>query len=92
MATRILIVDDDVELCGLLREFLGTEGYEVEAHHAGGGAAARALNGRYALIVLDVMLPEVNGFDILRDIRHTSDVPVILLTARGDDVDRIVGL
>jgi two-component system, OmpR family, response regulator CpxR len=92
MATRLLIVDDDVELCELLREFLAAEGYEVEAHHVGGGAAARAVNGRYALIVLDVMLPEVNGFDILRDIRRTSEVPVILLTARGDDVDRIVGL
>lgn len=92
MATRILIVDDDVELCALLREFLWAEGYEVEAQHAGGGAAACATNGRYALIVLDVMLPEVNGFDILREIRRTSDVPVILLTARGDDVDRIVGL
>jgi two-component system, OmpR family, response regulator CpxR len=92
MATRILIVDDDVELCGLLRELLGAEGYEVESVHRGGGAAARAAGGSYALVVLDVMLPEVNGFDILRDLRRASDVPVILLTARGDDVDRIVGL
>jgi two-component system response regulator CpxR len=92
MPARILIIDDDVELCGLLREFLGTEGYELEAQHKGGGAAARAVSGKYALVVLDVMLPEVNGFDILREIRHTSSVPVILLTARGDEVDRIVGL
>jgi len=92
MAARILIIDDDVELCGLLRELLGAEGYDVEAYHRGGGAAARATGGGFALVVLDVMLPEVNGFDILREIRRTSDIPVILLTARGDDVDRIVGL
>jgi two-component system, OmpR family, response regulator CpxR len=92
MATRILIIDDDVELCGLLREFLGAEGYELEAQHRGGGAAARAVSGNYSLVVLDVMLPEVNGFDILREIRRTSGVPAILLTARGDDVDRILGL
>ena len=92
MATRILIIDDDVELCGLLREFLGAEGYELESQHRGGGAAARAVGGNCSLVVLDVMLPEVNGFDILREIRRTSEVPVILLTARGDDVDRILGL
>jgi two-component system, OmpR family, response regulator CpxR len=92
MATRILIIDDDVELCGLLGEFLTAEGYEAESQHRGGGAAARATSGDYALVVLDVMLPEVNGLDILRTIRKTSTVPVILLTARGDDVDRILGL
>lgn len=92
MATRILIVDDDVELCGLLTEFLGAEGYEIEACNRGGGAAERATSGRYALVILDVMLPEVNGLDILKQVRRTSEIPVILLTARGDDVDRIVGL
>jgi two-component system response regulator CpxR len=91
-APRILIVDDDRELCVLLRELLVAEGYAVESYNRGGGAAARATGGDYALVVLDVMLPEVNGFDILRELRRTSDVPVILLTARGDDVDRIVGL
>jgi two-component system, OmpR family, response regulator CpxR len=75
-----------------LTEFLTAEAYEVESHNRGGGAAERAATGAYSLIVLDVMLPEVNGFDILRQIRRTSEVPVILLTARGDDVDRIVGL
>jgi two-component system, OmpR family, response regulator CpxR len=92
MPTRILIIDDDVELCGLLREFLSDEGYAVDEQHRGGGAAARAASGDFALVVLDIMLPEVNGLDILRDIRRHSNVPVILLTARGDDVDRIVGL
>ncbi len=89
---RILIVDDDRELCALLRELLAAEGYEVESYNRGGGAAERAADGDFTLVVLDVMLPEVNGFDILRDLRRRSDVPVILLTARGDDVDRIVGL
>lgn len=89
---RILIVDDDRELCALLRELLAAEGYEVESYNRGGGAAERAAAGNFALVVLDVMLPEVNGFDILRELRRRSDVPVILLTARGDDVDRIVGL
>ena len=91
-APRVLIIDDDRELCALLRELLSAEGYEVESYNRGGGAAARAAAGGYSLVVLDVMLPEVNGFDILREIRRTSEVPVILLTARGDDVDRIVGL
>jgi two-component system, OmpR family, response regulator CpxR len=90
--SRILIIDDDVELCGLLSELFAAENLEVETHHTGRGAAERALDGRLSLVVLDVMLPEVNGFDILRHLRRTSDVPVILLTARGEDVDRIVGL
>jgi len=90
--SRILIVDDDVELCALLTEFLSSEGFEIDAHNTGRGAVERVLDPRVALVVLDVMLPEVNGFDILRHVRRTSDVPVILLTARGEDVDRIVGL
>ncbi len=92
MANRILLVDDDVELCALLTEFLTAELYEVEAHHSGDGAVERAVEGGFSLIVLDVMLPGINGFEILRQIRRTSDIPVILLTARGEDVDRIVGL
>ena len=92
MASRILIVDDDVEMCGLLGEYLASEGHEVEAHSTGRGAVERALDGRFSLVVLDVMLPEMNGFEILRRIRKSSDLPVVLLTARGEDVDRIVGL
>ncbi|MBL8139525.1 MAG: response regulator transcription factor [Acidobacteria bacterium] len=89
---RILIVDDDTELSGLLRELLTPEGYEVDTHPGGADAARTATAGGYGLVILDVMLPEVNGFDVLREIRRSSDTPVILLTARGDDVDRIVGL
>ncbi|MGE3275928.1 MAG: response regulator transcription factor [Vicinamibacterales bacterium] len=92
MATRLLIVDDDVELTTLLTELLGQEGFVVDALPGGADVPARATSGGYALIILDVMLPQVNGFDILRQIRQISTLPVVLLTARGDDVDRIVGL
>ncbi len=89
---RLLIVDDDVKLCDLVREYLGPEGFEVDAVHGGKSGLARALSGDYALIVLDVMLPGINGFDVLRRIRSESDVPVLMLTARGDDIGRVVGL
>lgn len=89
---RILVIDDDVELCGLVSEYLAPEGFQVEAVHDGKTGLDRALNGNYLLIVLDVMLPNMNGFDVLRNIRDKSRIPVLLLTARGEDVDRIVGL
>ena len=88
----ILIIDDDRELCELVGELLRAEGFDVESHHTGAGAVDLAANGGYALVILDVMLPEQNGFEILRALRSRSAVPVILLTARGEDVDRIVGL
>jgi two-component system response regulator CpxR len=89
---RILIIDDDVELCGLVTEYLAPEGFQVEAVHHGNRGLERALSGEHALVVLDVMLPNLNGFEVLRRIRDRSRVPVLLLTARGEDVDRIVGL
>ena len=89
---RILIVDDDIELCGLVSEYLAPEGFRLEAVHDGETGLQRALNGNYLLVVLDVMLPGMSGFDVLRRIRATSRIPVLLLTARGEDVDRIVGL
>jgi DNA-binding response OmpR family regulator len=89
---RILVIDDDVELCELLTDYLTPEGFQVEAVHAGVEGAARALSGEPALVVLDVMLPGMSGFEVLRRIRAASTVPVLMLTARGDDVDRIVGL
>src|SRR5689334_10713160 len=92
MRPRLLIIDDDTALTSLLTELLDQEGFEVETHSSGSGAAGRATSSAYALVILDVMLPDVNGFEVLKQIRGTSSIPVILLTARGDDVDRIVGL
>jgi DNA-binding response OmpR family regulator len=89
---RILIIDDDVELCSLVGEYLASEGFETESQHDGERGLARAARGDYVLIVLDVMLPGINGFEVLRRLRATSRIPVLLLTARGEDVDRIVGL
>ena len=89
---RILIIDDDFELCTLVSEYLAAEGFRVEAVHDGETGLQRATVGNYLLIVLDVMLPGMSGFDVLRRLRATSRIPVLLLTARGEDVDRIVGL
>ena len=89
---RILVIDDDVELCSLVGEYLEPEGFQIEAVHDGNRGLERALSGDHLLVVLDVMLPRMNGFDVLRRIRNTSRIPVLLLTARGEDVDRIVGL
>ena len=88
----VLLVDDDGELCELLTEYLGDEGFEVESRHDGASGLERALTGEHALLVLDLMLPELPGLDVLRELRASSDLPVIVLTARGRDVDRIVGL
>src|SRR5690349_1933831 len=89
---RVLIVDDDAELGELLGEFLANEDFTLEFAEDGGTGLRKALSGGYALVILDVMLPGLNGFDVLRQLRAQSQVPVLMLTARGDDVDRIVGL
>ena len=89
---KILIIDDDVALCELVTEYLEPLGFVVEALHRGDAGAERALQGKHSLVLLDVMLPGMNGFDVLRHIRTHSRMPVLMLTARGDDVDRIVGL
>src|SRR5438128_1442422 len=89
---RILVIDDDVELCSLVSEYLRPEGFQVDAVHDGCTGVTRALSGDHLLVVLDVMLPALNGFDVLRRLRDRSRIPVLLLTARGEDVDRIVGL
>ena len=89
---RILVIDDDTELCELLSDYLSNEGFEVQTVNQGEAGAAQALAEEYSLVVLDVMLPGMNGFDVLRKIREGSKLPVIMLTARGDDIDRIVGL
>ncbi len=89
---QILVIDDDIELCELLTDYLGGEGFSVETVNNGKQGAEQALIGDYVLIILDVMLPEMNGFDVLRKVREQCKTPVIMLTARGDDIDRIVGL
>lgn len=89
---RILIIDDDEELCDLVSEYLAVEGFEVESVNDGETGLNRALSGDYDMVILDVMLPKMNGFDVLRGLRVESGLPVIMLTARGDDMERIVGL
>src|SRR6267143_1395586 len=89
---RLLIVDDDVELCALLGEFLRREGYSVECVNEGRHGLELALEGGFDLAILDVMLPGMDGFEILKRLRAQSRMPVLMLTARGEDVDRIVGL
>jgi two-component system response regulator CpxR len=89
---KILVIDDDVELCGLLKEFLQREGFQVDAAHDGKAGLEKTAKDAPDLIVLDVMLPGMDGFEILRRLRHEGRIPVLMLTARGEDVDRIVGL
>ncbi|MBK6974432.1 MAG: response regulator transcription factor [Sterolibacteriaceae bacterium] len=90
--TKVLLVDDDVELAAMLKEYLEQEGFEAAAVHDGEAGVRAALSGDYAIAVVDVMMPRVNGVEALRRIRAASRMPVLMLTARGDDVDRIVGL
>jgi len=89
---RVLIVDDDVQLCRLLAERLGTEGFTIEAVHDGVRGLERALSLEHALVVLDLMLPGMGGLELLRRLRTKSPIPVLILTARGEDIDRILGL
>ena len=89
---RILIVDDDEELAGLLSELLTREGFRVDMQHDGVKGLATALGGGFDLMILDVMLPGMDGFEILRRVRRESRLPVLMLTARGEDEDRIIGL
>jgi two-component system response regulator CpxR len=89
---KILIVDDDEELCDLVSEYLSVEGFNVSCANDGERGLEQARTGDYDLAILDVMLPRMNGFDVLRKLRESSDLPVMMLTARGDDMERIVGL
>ncbi len=88
----VLIIDDDVELCSMLEDYLARHGFKVSTEHHGELGLHRALSGDFAIILLDVMLPGLDGFEVLRRLRTTSQVSVLLLTARGEDIDRIVGL
>jgi len=91
-APRVLLVDDDVELSELLVEYLRRDGFAAETVGDGLTGVARALDGGFDIVVLDVMMPGIDGVEALRRIRAASRVPVLMLTARGDDIDRIVGL
>ena len=90
--TRVLVIDDDRKLCRLIRDYLEPMGYEVGAAHSGTDGVERALGDAWDAVILDVMLPGLDGFEALKQIRRTSDVPVLMLTARGEEADRIVGL
>lgn len=92
MNNRILLIDDDEELCELVSEYLTVEGFDVEAVHDGEAGLISAADGDYDMAILDVMLPKMNGFDVLRALRKRSKIPVLMLTARGEDMERIVGL
>lgn len=92
MSARVLLVDDDTELAGLLRDYLERDGFAVDCAHDGETGARAALSGRHDIVVLDITLPRLDGIQVLGRIRATSQVPVLMLTARGDDADRIVGL
>jgi DNA-binding response OmpR family regulator len=88
----ILVIDDDVEMTEMLDEYLEPEGFAIEVLHDGESGLKRALRGNCLLVILDVMLPRINGFEVLRRLRSESQLPVLMLTARGDAVDRVVGL
>lgn len=89
---KVLIVDDDRELCALIADYLKPLRYEVVAEHEGQAGAQRALDEEFHAVILDLMLPGIDGFEVLKRIRAQSDVPVLMLTARGEETDRIVGL
>ncbi len=90
--TRVLIIDDDRKLCRLIRDYLGPMGYSVEAVHTGPEGVERATTDTWHAVILDLMLPGMDGFEVLKRIRARTEVPVLMLTARGDEADRIVGL
>ena len=92
MQNTILLADDDVELSDLLKEYFESEGFAVRVAHDGEQALDQARQPGLDLMVLDIMMPKMNGMDVLRELRHDSHLPVIMLTAKGDDMDRILGL
>jgi two-component system, OmpR family, response regulator CpxR len=89
---RLLVIDDDIELCELVTEYLAPEGFQVKSVHDGLAGLEHAVSGDHDFVVLDVMLPSLGGFEILRRIRASSSIPVLMLTARGSEIDRILGL
>ena len=89
---RVLIIDDDRDLCRLVKDYLEPLGYEINAAHNGPDGLERALETVWSAVILDVMLPGMNGFEVLKKLRAKSNVPVLMLTARGEESDRIAGL
>ncbi|WKJ91384.1 response regulator transcription factor [Methylomonas montana] len=89
---KVLIIDDDEELAGLFQEYLQQEGFTVDLAHTGAAGLQSALSGDCQLVILDIMLPDIKGTEILARIRQESRIPVLMFTAKGDDVDRIIGL
>ncbi len=92
MEDAVLIIDDDRELCDLLAQYLQLQGFHVHCIHDGAQALAHLQQNQYAVLVLDIMLPGMQGLDVLRKLRATDSTPVLMLTARGEDTDRIIGL
>src|SRR5437879_12529693 len=89
---HLLIVDDDLDLCDVLARYLEAEDFKVSSAHTGSEGSKAGIEGSYELIVLDVMLPDKKGFDVLREIRTHVRTPVLMLTAKGDEFDRVLGL
>ena len=89
---KIIIVDDDKKLCRLMADYLEPMGYIVEVAHNGAQGLEMILSGDFHAVILDVMMPEMDGFEVLKRLRRESDIPVLMLTARGEETDRIVGL
>lgn len=90
--TSVLLIDDDTELTKLLEEYLEEEQFHLDSAHDGVSGLEKALNNQYSVVVLDVMLPGMSGLDVLKQLRQKSSVPVLMLTARGSELDRILGL
>ena len=92
VATPIIIIDDDPKLCEFYKDYLEPLGYDVATAHTGPDGLEKVLQGNFSAVILDVMLPGMDGFEVLKNIRHKSNVPVLMLTGRGDEMDRVVGL
>lgn len=89
---RVLLVDDDIELCQLEADYLQSEGFSVQLCHDGASGLTAALSGNHDILLLDQMLPAMNGSEVLRRLHQHSNLPVLMITAKGDDIDRIIGL
>ncbi|XKM13567.1 response regulator transcription factor [Orbaceae bacterium ac157xtp] len=92
MMTNILLIDDDIELAQMLNEYLTNENFNVTVVHSGREGIDEVLSGKYKAAILDIMLPDISGIDVLKQLRQTTNIPVIMLTAKGDNIDRVLGL